>query len=173
MVKRELIRYGSKLDYPYRPKEKIRLSEIRKVSEVTKKKMFFQNGLSYFEIGYGSNNKILLASKIKSICDSWITYIREGIKYSDTYDMAIRERLLLGVDDPVPDAPIGEFIDLDAQTQVTIVTDEQGSEKLISVNKNKERKFKYDIYLSSFELIKFLGRGAFGRVYKVSFLVLM
>lgn len=58
-----------------------------------------------------------------------------------------------------------EVVDLDK-----IQLNGEGSPSKAGLDKNKRiRSYKYTVNLSSFEVMKFIGRGAFGRVYKVIF----
>jgi len=166
-LRRTLIRFGSRENYPMKPKETIQLSDISKAIEVTKKKSFLQSDFTYIQIYYGNGSKILLASKSKTKTAAWIHHLNTSIQYSKEYDLAMRERLLQGTDEPLPEPSIGERIDLDKKKAREENVPREIDRNLLSQNLVKERKFKHVINLSSFDVVKFLGRGAFGKVYKV------
>lgn len=155
-TQRSLIRYKKPSDVPNKPVEIIPLKDIVSVTTVSNK-LFLQHGFYYFQINYGSNN--VLATKSRQSTNAWVDGLKKCIDYSKRYDKQIRVNpgsslLMEG------DAKEDEEIDMD--NEKTILPKESSPTILVPVLKPK-----VTVNLASFEILKFLGRGSFGRVYKV------
>lgn len=172
VVGRNLLRYANKMEVGKRAKETIALKNIESLEEITKSGFLYHSRYHYFRIVYNGGYKITMATNSKFKFKKWINYLQDSIKYAKDFEDAIRERLLQGLEANVEDDNEPIVIDMDdpeSFRQAGQIPDHKklDSEKRINIKRNKERTFKYNVNLSSFELVKFLGRGAFGRVYKV------
>ena len=155
-AQRAMIRYKRKEDVPDKPVEIIPLKDITAVTEV-KSKMFLQHGFYYFQINYGSNN--VLATKSKAMTSEWVERLKRCIEYSKKFDKLLRQGNLS------PDLLDGNQkadneVDMDSER---VLQPSKASTSSIPA----QLKVKVVVNLSSFEILKFLGRGSFGRVYKV------
>lgn len=170
-VSRTLIRYGSKADIGKRPKEVIYLKNIENIEEISKNGFLYSSKYQYFKVTYNEGNKITMATNSKFKFKKWLTFLEQSRTYASNYENAAKERMLQGLDANVEDASEPKVINMDDPESFrapgsSASTKKLENEKRINIKRNKNRTFKYEINLSSFELVKFLGRGAFGRVYK-------
>ena len=155
-TQRSLIRYKCKADVPNKPVEIIPLKDIVSVTTVSNK-LFLQHGFYYFQINYGSNN--VLASKSKQMTTEWVERLKRCIDYSKRYDKQMRSSPTRG---SVMEADSNDDQEIDMDNEKLLVPKGQSSTILVPVSKPR-----VTINLASFEILKFLGRGSFGRVYKV------
>lgn len=154
---RTLVRYKCKEDVPHKPVEVIPLNAIKSVTEV-KSKMFLQSGFHYFEISCGA--KLMFATGHPELTQLWVSCLRRGIDYSVKLEASLRKND--GLKDKVEsnEEPAAE-VDLDGEAR------QRGSLQAKVMVEKRVLPPKPKINLGSFEILKFLGRGSFGRVYKV------
>ena len=152
---RTLIRYKGKQDVPDKPVEIIPLKDINGVVEVNSK-LFLQHGFHYFQVNYGATN--LFATKNKSLSLQWVAAINKAVEYSKKYEASKATGLSREVLDMI-DKP-AEVLDFDLERAAV-----QKPRQSVSIV--PAAPVKVTINLSSFEIQKWLGKGSFGRVYKV------
>lgn len=158
---RTLVRYKSRQDVPDKPLEIIPLGEIKKVEE-TKNKFLLQHGYYYFQVVY--NREMLVATKSKAKTQEWVEGIKSAVEYTKMYEEAIRSGQLDLQAIAQLDIP-NEEIDMDADRQLPPPGKEPAKQLIVAPQ--VALKPKVTVNLSNFEIIKFIGRGSFGRVYKV------
>lgn len=155
-AQRTMVRYKRKEDVPDKPVEIIPLKDISSVTEV-KNRMLLQHGFYYFQVNYGSNN--VLATKSKALSTEWVQRLRKCIEYSKKFDKLLRQGQV--TNDLLDSNQKGD-------NEVDMDTERSPQAKAVSTASIPPSiKSKVVINLASFEILKFLGRGSFGRVYKV------
>jgi len=162
---RSLIRYESKKDAPHKPIEIIPMRDITLVREESNNKRFRQSGLYYFEIKYQSSN--LLATKSQALTKRWVDGITEAVEYSIKYEQAIREGTLDEKASELLDKPSKE-IDLDTLSQPGQLYADRPPVTPTSKSTPSvvETSAPFKAKLQHFELLRKLGSGSFGHVYK-------
>jgi serine/threonine protein kinase len=156
---RTLIRYKTKQDAPGKPIEIIPLVDISSCEE-NRSKLFLQHGFFYFEITYGAK-KNLLATRSKTQTILWVQGIKKAIDYSRRYEKAIRDNqadleALNKEDKPA------EELDMDVEKGGSVAAPQQ--QAIITPTTIRPN---ISINLKNFEILQFIGKGSFGRVYKV------
>lgn len=154
-----LIRYESKEGYPNKPIEIIPLRDVVSVKE-NSERLFFQHGFYYFEVNYDSRN--IFATKSQNLTTKWVQSINEAVDYALKYESTIKDMTLDEKAMEILSKPATE-VDLDlapisSPTPTGMMADPKtGTMKVSSVK----------AYLDSFEVLRRLGEGSFGVVYKV------
>lgn len=154
-----LLRYENKAEYPHKPREIIPLRDIVSVKE-NNERMFLQHGFYYFEVTYDSRN--IFATKSQALTTKWVQSINEAVDYALKYESTIKDMTMDEKAMEVLSQPATE-VDLDTSpisspNQEGMVSDQKRGQMMQPLVKAN---------LDTFEVLKKLGRGSFGVVYKV------
>lgn len=156
---RALIRYESKKDHPTKPIEIIPLRDIVSVKEC-QDRMFLQNGFYYFEVNYESRN--IFATKSRETTTRWVQATNEAVDYALKYESSLKDINLDEKNMEILAQPAKE-IDLDELPEETHVP-----ETVVRLDRARPaNSSSVKVNLETFEIIRKLGKGSFGTVYKV------
>lgn len=172
-----LIRYESRADAPNKPLEIVSLKDITSVKCVTDR-MFLQSGLFYFEVCV-SNYSSLYATKSQQTTLKWVQMINQAVDYS----LHFEKQLATAQDDsePLADDEHAEMVDFDmsgsfkANSNPAVasvkrsVLEEDSTSNSLKQSFSKPKPIEYTPKLFHFEVLRKLGQGNFGVVYKIKF----
>jgi len=184
-----LIHYSSKEDYPDKPRGVIPLKRITQVK--SKKAGLFNKTLFYFQVYY--KDKAMFGCYNEQITEMWIDYIQQGIAFANYMDELLKKEISQDPEDKseTVDSVFGQQTNEEFELEDAKPTKKKNDDKsknddgddddtLVATNTSMEKEddqkeaeeqlnqlMDEKVYFKSFEILKVLGAGAFGKVFKV------